>query len=685
MSFVWLAILFPLVGAALNGALAVAGAKPPRWVHHAIALAAMAGAATVAIAAAVVLVQAPHEARRLVAPAWALLPGPGLREPLALVVDPLSATLFLVITVVGALIHVYATGYMAADRAPARFFAALNLFVAAMLLLVLGSSLVTLFFGWEGVGLCSWLLIGFWYEEPANARAAMKAFVVNRIGDLGLLLGMALLAWRVTGGALSFDAVVATGLHADGGALTAALVLLVVGAAGKSAQLPLSIWLPDAMAGPTPVSALIHAATMVTAGVYLLARLGPLYARAPQAMLVVAILGAATALWAALAATAQSDLKRVLAYSTISQLGFMFLGAGAGASEAALFHVVTHALFKALLFLAAGVVIHAVHEADHHAGEHGDPQALARMGGLAAALPWTRRAYLVGCWAIAGMPWAAGFFSKDAILGATLARHGWPLFLVATGAAGLTSLYMFRSYYLVFRARAPRAALAAHAVEALDKKDGAAMRRMVGVLVVLAGAVLVAGPLLGLPEALTGRAPVLEHWLAPVTSAGVERAAAPHALELVAMGLSLAAAVAGWALARALWADEARGAALRETLASAFGRFEAPARDGFGLDALAARAVVAPYRRLSSLVAGFDRGVVDGIVALVAMLARGAAWLSGAIDRYVVDGAVNGVARLVVAGGRRLRRAQTGRVNTYVLVVVLGVLLLGVLTTLGAR
>jgi NADH-quinone oxidoreductase subunit L len=686
VSWLWLALLFPLVGAALNGAIAIAGARAPRWVTHAIALGSMVGAATVAIAAALLLVGAPPEARRLVATAWTLLPGPGPREPLALVVDPLSATLMLVITVVGALIHVYATGYMAADRAPARFFAALNLFVAAMLLLVLGSSLVTLFFGWEGVGLCSWLLIGFWYEEPENARAAMKAFVVNRIGDLGLLLGMALLAWRVTGGALSFDAVVAAGAQADGGVLTAALVLLVVGAAGKSAQLPLSIWLPDAMAGPTPVSALIHAATMVTAGVYLLVRLGPLFARAPHAMTLVVIVGLATALWAAAVALAQRDLKRVLAYSTISQLGFMFLGAGVGAGEAALFHVVTHALFKALLFLAAGVVIHAVHEADHHAGEHGDPQAMARMGGLATALPWTRRAYLIGCWAIAGMPWAAGFFSKDAILGATLTQRGWPPFLAATAAAGLTSLYMFRSYYLVFRARPPRAALAAHAVELLDKKEGAATRRMIGVLMVLAAAVLVAGPLLGLPEVVTGHATVLARWLAPVTGAASSpRHAASSSLELVAMALSLAAAVAGWALARALWADEARGAALRQRLASLLGRLEAPARDGFGLDALAARAVAAPCSRAAATVAAFDRGVVDGVVAAVAALARGAAWLSGALDRHLVDGAVNGVARLVVAGGRSLRRAQTGRVSTYVLVVVLGVLLLGVLTTLGAR
>jgi NADH-quinone oxidoreductase subunit L len=667
-------LALPLAGALMNGGAALVGARLPRGLIHTIALAAMAGAAAVAIAAAVTLLQLPPDARRLVAPAWLLLP----REPLALVVDPLSSTLTLVITIVGALIHVYATAYMAADRAPGRFFAALNLFVFAMLLLVCGSSLLTLFVGWEGVGLASWLLIGFWYEEPANARAANKAFIVNRIGDLALLLGMALIAARVTGGALGFDALLAAGPQADATTLTVALVLLVVGAAGKSAQLPLALWLPDAMAGPTPVSALIHAATMVTAGVYLLVRLASLYAQAPVAQSLVAIVGVTTALWAALAALAQRDLKRVLAYSTISQLGFMFLGAGVGAGEAALFHVVTHALFKALLFLAAGVVIHAVHEADHEAGEHGAPQALARMGGLASSLPWTRRAYLVGCWAIAGLPWAAGFFSKDAILGAALAR-GWPLFAGATVTAGLTSLYMFRSYYLVFRARPPRAALAAHAIEPLDKKD---VRRMVAVLLVLAAAVLVVGPLLGLPEAVTGRAALMARWLEPAVGPTASR---PHALELVAMVLSLAVAASGWALARALWSEETRGAALRDRLRRLFGRFESVARDGFGLDALATRTVVAPFRLLAVAVAAFDRTIVDGIIAVVAASARGAAWLSGALDRFIVDGAVNGVARLVVAGGRGLRRVQTGRVGTYVLVVVLGVLLLGVITTLGAR
>ncbi|MGZ3428883.1 MAG: NADH-quinone oxidoreductase subunit L, partial [Polyangia bacterium] len=479
----WLFLIpfLPLWGAALNGLCGEALQR--RFGRRAITIVAigvMVASMGLSIGAVAQLAALPAGKRVLVDRMFTMLQLGALRVDFTLTLDALSAVMILVITVVGALIHVYAVGYMASEPAYWRFFAYLNLFVFSMLLLVLGDGFVTLFFGWEGVGLCSYLLIGFWYTEPKNARAGMKAFVVNRVGDWGFLVGTALLFWALCGSwstidhrfyadathvapTLSFralEAQLAVPSFAQAFAqktifgapvpLVVALFLLL-GACGKSAQAPLHVWLPDAMAGPTPVSALIHAATMVTAGVYLIARLRFLFVLSPAAMTIIAVIGIVTALGGALLGLFQYDIKRVLAYSTISQLGFMFVALGVGAFGAAMFHLVTHACFKACLFLGSGSVIHGMHrltrarhtghledsdagdeeesETDRHAllsgdDEHQparldprvesdpiDPQDMRNMGGLGALMPVTKWSYLAACWAIAGFPWAAGFWS----------------------------------------------------------------------------------------------------------------------------------------------------------------------------------------------------------------------------------------------------------------------------------
>jgi NADH-quinone oxidoreductase subunit L len=368
----------------------------------------------------------------------------GVHVPFALLLDRLSSIMTLVVTGIGSLIHVYSLGYMAHDEDRVRYFSYLNLFTFFMLLLVMGGSLPVMFIGWEGVGLCSYLLIGFWYKKKSAADAGKKAFIVNRIGDAGLILGM-IAAFYSFG---TFDTFALTeGAGAlqperwgEFGPITVATLLLFVGACGKSAQIPLHVWLPDAMEGPTPVSALIHAATMVTAGVYMVARLGPLYAHSETATAVVAVVGTVTALMAATVAVVQTDIKKVLAYSTVSQLGYMFLACGVGAFGVGVFHLFTHAFFKALLFLGSGSVIHAM----------GGEQDMRKMGGLWRKIPWTFGTFAVGTLAIAGIPPLAGFFSKDAILGGALEEGHHVLFGVGLLTAGLTAFYMARLLFLTF-------------------------------------------------------------------------------------------------------------------------------------------------------------------------------------------------------------------------------------------
>src|SRR5213082_2096517 len=508
----WVVPALPLLGFLLNGALAL-------WRPHAkTAVSAIGvGVLVLACAAAVAAVTGfagLHPAAPLVFRYWEWMPVGELRLDFALQLDQLSAVMLLVVTGVGALIHLFSVGYMRGDPGYARYFAYLNLFVFFMLTLVLGASFPVMFVGWEGVGLCSYLLIGFWFTEKINADAGKKAFVVNRIGDFGFLVAM-LLIFRHTG-SLDFGAVfpkASAAFPAGGPVVTAITLFLFLGCTGKSAQIPLYTWLPDAMQGPTPVSALIHAATMVTAGVYLVARCGPLFALSPVGSATVAGVGALTALFAATIALKQWDIKRVLAYSTISQLGYMFLGVGTGAYAAGIFHLTTHAFFKALLFLGSGSVIHAMHRAYHATHAHDDAQDMRNMGGLARYMPWTATLMWIATLAIAGIPPFSGFFSKDEILGAAFARGtAEPIWLaywaMGIAAALLTAFYMTRLMLYTF-----------HGPNRTGDKEREHLHEapwvMTGPLVVL-GALSLAGGVLNLPE-LVGGKPWLEHWLAPVT------------------------------------------------------------------------------------------------------------------------------------------------------------------------
>ena len=448
--FLFLIPLLPFVGFLVNGLL---GRRlPTLWVSI---IACLAPAASFACACGAFwqIVGADESNVRLAQSMWTWISAGDLSVEFAFALDRLSVLMTLFVTGVGTLIHIYSTGYMRGDPGYAKFFAYLNLFMSAMLVLVLADNLVLLFLGWEGVGLCSYLLIGFWYRETANCQAGIKAFVVNRIGDLAFLLGIFGVFWTV--GSFGFGEINAWAGQADGGlseggqtiAFWIALAFFI-GATGKSAQIPLYVWLPDAMAGPTPVSALIHAATMVTSGLYVLARLGPLFNAAPEVLAIVATIGALTALLAALIAFSQNDIKKVLAYSTVSQLGYMFLAAGVGAYTVAIFHVVTHAFFKALLFLGAGAVIHSMHH----------EQDMRKMGGLRKKIPQTFGVFLVGALALAGFPLLAGFWSKDAILHVTHVRAGlegasagWNLlWIIGLVTAFLTACYTFRQIIMVF-------------------------------------------------------------------------------------------------------------------------------------------------------------------------------------------------------------------------------------------
>jgi NADH-quinone oxidoreductase subunit L len=526
---------------------------------------------------------------------------PPLAVPLGFQVDGLSVTFALVVTGVGFLIHAYSAGYMAHDRDLQRYFAGLNAFVAAMLLLVLADGPVLLLIGWAGVGFASYLLIGFWYERPVAVAAARKAFLVNVVGDVGLMLAVAVLVGAT--GALDYGDVFARLGTLGPGAAAAAVWLLFVGAAAKSAQLPMHTWLPDAMEGPTPVSALIHAATMVTAGVYLLVRVQPLLQAAPGAAEGIAVLGGAGCLLAAAMGLAQRDIKRVLAYSTMSQVAYMFMGAAAGVTDAAVSHVMTHAFFKALLFMGAGVVMHAL---------GGEERDLYRMGGLRRRLPFTAAAMGIGCLAIAGFPGLSGFFSKDALLEGLL-THGHPL-LWATGVAvaGLTAFYMFRLYFLTFWGP-ERGAPAGHGREA-----PAAMLWPMAVLAVLS----VAGGILVRPL--------------PAFSA--------------TSLLTLLCGLVGFGLAWRLYAR--RGPVGDAWLQGSLG---AVLRGEFGFDAAYRALIVRPGEALAAACAAVDRRLWRGLGAAVVAVGAGAAsglrrWQSGLVRRYALSILVGAAAALLWAG-----------------------------------
>ncbi|MFM8944708.1 MAG: NADH-quinone oxidoreductase subunit L [Actinomycetota bacterium] len=610
----WLVPALPLAGAAVNLAVGRRLGSRAGW----LAVAAMAAAFAVSVGAFLDLVALPAEARSVLVHVADWIAVGGVRAGFDLRLDPLSATMLLVVTGVGTLIHVYAIGYMAGDARFPRFFAYLNLFVAFMLVLVLAENLLLLYLGWEGVGLCSYLLIGFWFERERAANAAKKAFVTTRIGDTFLMLGIALVAIRF--GTLDLPAVLEGAGALSAGAATAIALLLFGGAVGKSAQVPLHVWLPDAMEGPTPVSALIHAATMVTAGVYLVARTHAIFEVSGVALTVVMVVGLVTALSAALAAIGQDDIKRVLAYSTISQLGFMFLALGLRAYAAAIFLLVTHAFYKALMFLSAGSVMHGMH----------DETDMQRMGGLRALMPVTSIVFTVGALALSGLPPFAGFFSKDQIIAAASGTGRPAVWALATVGAFLSALYIARLIALTFLG-SRRSDVAVH-------ESPAVMTAPLAVLAVLSAT----GGLLGL-SATSGR---LQTFLAPVLGEVEEHHAGLPEPVLVAISIVVAAAgvLLGWWLYGSERVDRA---ALRARVAG-FQRFLAAG--GF-VDAAYARFVVAP--------------------ATVA-----ARWTARAVDRGTIDAAVDGVGRAVGALAGLGRRVQTGFVRSYALAVLLGAALL---------
>ena len=620
----------------------------------------------------------------------------------ALRVDPLSITMLLIVTWVGFLIHIYATGYMSHETGYTRFFTYLNLFMFMMLLLVLGANYIVMFVGWEGVGLCSYLLIGFYYDKNFAADAGKKAFVANRIGDFGFILGIFLI-FNTFGSAdyAKIFPVAAAHPAQYAGIATAICLLLFVGACGKSAQIPLYVWLPDAMAGPTPVSALIHAATMVTAGVYMVVRSNVLFRLSPEAMQVVAIIGAVTAIFAATIGIAQYDIKKVLAYSTVSQLGYMFLAAGVGAFTAGIFHVMTHAFFKACLFLGAGSVIHGV----------GGEQDMRKMGGLRKYMPKTRMTMLIACIAIAGFPPLAGFFSKDEILSTAYEHHGF-LYFLGMVAATCTAFYMFRLYFMTFSGKYRGAEVegieesepehAGHNLipdqRHLDQGDEHAPTAhghhvhahaphespasMTGVLWTLA-ILAVIGGFVGVPEMFGGGHPtIFQHWLSPILLAlggePYEFAEASRLQELLLILSSVAVATIGWAIAYFLYARDpefARATRLRERFSPAFNLLA----NKYYVDELYSGTILRATLVFARALSWFDANIIDGLVNLVRhitvfLLGYG----SSLFDRFVVDGAVNGLAYAADAGSRRIRKMQTGLVQNYALVMGGGIVLIAV-------
>lgn len=550
---------------------------------------------------------------------------PSLKIPFAFQIDQLSSVFLLIITGVGFLIHVYSTAYMHEEKREhfGRYFAYLNLFVFSMLLLVMGANYVIMFIGWEGVGLCSYLLIGYWFKNTEYTKAANKAFIMNRIGDAGFLLAIFWIISKVhSTNFTDVFAAVSTFSTTDKIWIT---LLLFIGATGKSAQIPLYTWLPDAMAGPTPVSALIHAATMVTAGIYMIARSNVLYSAAPLTMNIVAVVGAATALFAATIALRQNDIKKVLAYSTVSQLGYMFLALGSGAYVAAVFHVMTHAFFKALLFLGSGSVIHAM------SGQ----QDIRFMGGLKNKLPITYWTFLVGCLAIAGIIPFSGFFSKDSILLAAF-EHNKVLYVIGLLTAGLTAFYMFRLLFITFFGAFRGTEEQRHHVH----ESPAAMTIPLIVLAVLS----FIGGFVNIPEVFTHGGERLTEFLAPVIERS-NKTHVSHSTEWLLMGLTTVIAVVAILIA---WS---RYKTYKEEQPSAFGNL---LQNKWYVDELYDSIIVKPLNALGR----FSNSV---------------------FEKSGIDALVNGVGRLVNYGGRQLRWLQSGQVGSYVLLMVISMVIFFVL------
>jgi len=648
-------ILLPFIGFVINGL--VAYTAPERRKLVSVVGPGVLGLAFLIAAINLVLIAGVHDAEPVVRSYWTWIQVGQLRIDAALQIDQLSLIMALVVTCVSFIIHIYSIGYMGEDPGYARFFAYLNLFVFFMLVLVLAANFPLMFVGWEGVGLCSYLLIGFWFTQPAKAEAGQKAFIVNRIGDFGFLVAMFMLFAYL--GTLDYQSVFAlapSGFAYGGAAVTVITLFLFLGCTGKSAQIPLYVWLPDAMHGPTPVSALIHAATMVTAGVYLVARSSVLFALAPLSMNVVAIIGGVTALFAGTIAIQQYDIKRVIAYSTISQLGYMFLAVGVGAFTAGIFHLGTHAFFKALLFLASGAAIHAMHHALHHAGEDASEDAsqdMRNMGGLRSYVPTTFRTAWIASLALAGVFPLAGFFSKDEIIWSVGARGQTALWIVAVITALLTAGYITRWLVMVFYGQSRVSDKARQYLHA-------APWVMAGALVVLALGSVVTG-WINVPEALPllPEFTWLHHFLHPAFA---------QAEHIIVEHVGEAAHVAPFGGGEGTWAIASTVAAVL-VIAVVFQALKdkkyLPASESaeptgiagllyhkYYVDELYDLVIVRPFKRLCVFSWRFiDQGIIDGAL-------------------------VNGSAYATRFGGWVLSRFQTGYIGTYVLVIVLGVLII---------
>ncbi|MFM8311975.1 MAG: NADH-quinone oxidoreductase subunit L [Ilumatobacteraceae bacterium] len=622
LDLVWLIPALPLAGFLI---LMVLGRRlgDPRAGYLATAM--VAGSFLVSVGVFFELLGMPTEERHAVQRLFTWVPIGEISVDLAFLADPLSITMCLFVTGIGTLIHLYATGYMHGDPRYSKFFLYLNLFAFSMLMLVLGSNLLVTFLGWEGVGACSYFLISFWHERDSAATAGKKAFVTNRVGDWGLMMAMFFALWSL--GSLDYLHISESAAALSTTTATAIALFAFIGACGKSAQLPLYLWLPDAMEGPTPVSALIHAATMVTAGVFLMVRLNPVLAVAAEyASWIIAIVGLATALFAATIAVAQTDIKKVLAYSTVSQLGFMFLAVGSGAYVAAVFHMVTHAFFKALLFLGSGSVIHGMHH----------EQDMRRMGALRIAMPVTAGTFIIGWLAIAGVPPFAGFWSKDEIL--LFAYDKSPvLYALGLVAAILTAYYMTRQVVMVFFGEARwHDAHDEHGAHG-DFTPHESPRVMLVPLVVLAGLSIVGGAM-QLPFSKSLHR--LEHWLEPVVERGEHHLTdAAKDIKYLLMAAAIIVAVAGVAAGLAVYAARKFRAVEPRVLA-----------EGWFYD-----------RAVTSFMGGPGRRAFDGITLL---------------DARAVDGAVNGTGRLVQRVGSQVRRLQTGNMRTYAAAIAVGVVAL---------
>lgn len=636
MQFLFTVPLFPLLGAIVNGAF---GARTPKKF---VSIAALLGSGLAFISAVYAffgLLTLPPESRSFQQPLFLWIQSGSLRIEMGLQLDALSGLMMLIVTGVGFLIHLYSTAYMHEEPGYWRYFSYLNLFLFSMLILVLGNGFLVMFIGWEGVGLCSYLLIGYYYEKKSAGDAGKKAFIMNRIGDFGFILGMLLIL--SFSGSLNYQDVFTAAsekLEYNGVTVTMITLFLFLGATGKSAQIPLYTWLPDAMEGPTPVSALIHAATMVTAGIYMMARSSVLFALAPSSLLVAAVIGAATAIFAATIALVQNDIKKVLAYSTVSQLGYMFLASGVGAFAGAIFHVMTHAFFKACLFLGSGSVIHALHSAK-------DPQDMRQMGGLRAKMPLTYWTFLVSTLAIAGIFPFSGFFSKDDILFETFAGGHSILWGVGACAALLTAFYMSRLLLLTFHGKFR----GEHHVEHHIHESPWAMTLPLVLLAILAA---IAGAI-GLP-AVMGKS-IVKEFLAPVFE-GAEAVKAAHSaeeashesLEWILMGVSFAIALTGMAAAWILYP----ASSIPDRLEKVFRPLHRLLFRKYFVDEIYDAIIVRPLKLLSEK------------------------FLWAVVDVLWIDGLVNAAASAASFAGAKARLIQTGSVRNYALVMLLGAIVI---------